>query len=369
MSLSLKDIELYQFRNYYSFELNDIGSFTIFVGPNAIGKTNLIEAIQLITSLNSLKSATLSHLITWGKEQAKVKGSFSNEKRNLTLSLDINKENKKYLLNDKGKKPKDLKGMFPSVIFSPDDLCLIKGSQSIKRKWLDDLGSQLSSNYQVIKRDYEKLLLQKNHLLKDNYSSVLLDSINETLITTGTQLYCYRNSLFNRIIPLIKKYYKIISDSKESIEGTYIPSWETINEEIFQEFNYLKEEARNLFSLHLEKMKTEEKRRGRSLIGPHADKVVFCINKKNVGLYGSQGQQRSLVLSIKLAEVAIIEEFKKQKPILLLDDVMSELDENRRRCLLEFITDDLQTFITTTHLEYFPHSIISNAHTISLAKE
>lgn len=369
MSLLLKDIELYQFRNYSSFKLSDIGSLTVFIGPNAVGKTNLIESIQLITSLNSLKGATSHQMIAWDKERMKIEGFFSDNKRDISLSLNISEGKRNYQLNGKSKRPKDIRGLFPSVIFSPDDLSLIKGSQSVKRKALDDLGAQLSSNYQVIKRDYEKLLTQKNHLLKENFSATFLDSINETFITIGTQLFCYRSSLFQRVVPYIEKYYELISDKKETIQASYIPSWEEVDTEKYNYFNYSKEEVYSLFSENIEKIKEKEIIRKRSLIGPQADKIEFYINGKNAGLYGSQGQQRSLVLSIKLAEVAIIEEMKKQKPILLLDDVMSELDEDRRRCLLEFINDDLQTFITTTHLEYFPEDILNKARIVKLAKE
>lgn len=368
MSLQLKDLELYQFRNYPSFALHDIGPLTIFVGPNAVGKTNLIEAIQLLTSLTSLKNATANQLISWSEEGAKAEGVFSDQRRTIALSLLISKEKKRYQLNKKDKRPKDIRGLFPSVVFSPDDLLLIKGSQSIKRKALDDLGIQLSSNYQIIKKDYEKLIVQKNHLLKEKFSASFLESINETLVTIGTQFYCYRNSLFQRMMPLVKKYYEIISGKKEIIESSYVPSWENNESENFCTFNYPKEEALCLFSESIQKKLSDEKIRKRSLIGPHADRIEFYIDGKNAGLYGSQGQQRSLVLSIKLAEVELIHEIKNQKPLLLLDDVMSELDKDRRKCLLEFITDDLQTFITTTHLEYFSEDILNRAKIISLSK-
>lgn len=366
MGLRIKNVELCNFRNYSHLQLFDLSSLVIFSGPNAIGKTNIIEAIQLVTSLNSFKNPTASQLILWGNDRAQISTDITDGKRLLNVKLTINESKKIYYLNSKKKRAKEIKSILPSVLFSPDDLSLIKGSQSEKRNAIDNIGIQLSMNYNKIKKDYEKVIFHKNKLLKDTTNKQLLCSINETLITVGTQLYCYRNSLFNKMIPYIKDNYKKITDGNEELDISYTPSWEVYNQENFLPYSYTKEEAYNYLSLALKKMTEEEIKRRRSLIGPHADKMDFFISGKNVGVYGSQGQQRSLVLSFKLAEVEVIQTTINQKPILLLDDVMSELDTARRNALMSFIEGDIQTFITTTHLDYFSPELLKRAQIIDL---
>lgn len=370
MTLLVRDIKLRNFRNYSSFSLSDISSLTIFSGPNAIGKTNIIEALQLTTALTTFKNANSQQLIRWGEDTGQVRTHLSDGSRDLVIKMDLNQEKKVFCLNDKKKRTKDIRGLLPSVLFSPDDLALIKGSQSLKRSSIDAIGIQLSANYQVIKRDYEKILLQKNSLLKEESSNEMLESVNETLITIGTQLFCYRSALFNRIIPLMKANYNEIVHRSEELEMAYIPSWcvADINlNNLVENQVYTKEEVTSLFREELQKRKKEEIGRKRSLVGPHADRIEFYINRKNAGIYGSQGQQRSLVLSFKIAEVGVIQDVIHQKPVLLLDDVMSELDKDRRAALIGFIKDDIQTFITTTHLDYFSSNIIKQAKVIELS--
>ena len=366
MDLKVKNIELLNFRNYKNLQLSDLESLVIFLGPNAIGKTNIIEAIQLLTALDSFKKTPASQLIFWDETLSQIGADITNNERLLNIKMSINDGKKTYFLNNKRKQKKELKSILPAVVFSPDDLVLIKGSQSRRRNAIDDIGIQISANYRIIKNDYDKIILHKNKLLKTGENLPLLDSINETLLTVGSKLYCYRSSLFFRLRPFIKNNYIKISEGKETLETSYTPSWEIYNEEIYQDFLYdIKEVSLLLFDA-LNKNKQEEIRRKKSLIGPHADKIDFYISGKNSGLYGSQGQQRSLVLSFKLAEVEIIQEIIKQKPVLLLDDVMSELDTSRRRALMSFIEDGIQTFITTTHINYFSSDIINNAQILNL---
>lgn len=369
MSLKITDISLTSFRNYEHFSLSEIGLLTIFVGPNAIGKTNLIEAIQMTTFGSSFRKPTTQQLISWDENGAKVSLSIKSATRSLVIDLLLTSESRSYLLNGKKKRAKELRGILPSVIFTPDDLFLIKGSQSVKRSSLDQIGVQLTPNYSVIKRDYERILSQKNNLLKDDPPQGYLDSINETLSRIGTQYFLYRSSLLQKLIPYIEKNYRIISGGREEVTISYIPSWEESDPEKFYSKMYSKEEALHHINHSLMIKRNEEIKRKRSLIGPQADKIQFFINGKNAGLYGSQGQQRSLVLSFKIAEVEIIKEITEQTPVLLLDDVMSELDSERRHALLDFISDDIQTFITSTTLDYFPSEILSRAQIIELKDE
>ena len=367
-NLTLSNLKLRNFRNYEALELSGLGALSVLVGPNAIGKTSIIEGIQLLTALQSFRHPTFTQMIHQGKQFCRLDALVKNEHRSLDISLQINDGKKKYLLNSKNKKTAELKGLIPSVTFTPDDLALVKGSSSIKRAAIDNLGGQLSSNHYVIKKDYEKVIRYKNQLLKTDSSDALLDSINETLITCASQLNYYRSALFNKLSPVIASYYSSITASREEVQVCYIPSWESYDQDCVQTFLFSREQAKTSLQEALLKHFQEEKIRKRSLIGPHADHIEFFINGRNAATYGSQGQQRSLVLAFKLAEVYLIQEILQQKPILLLDDVMSELDEDRRGALISFIEGDIQTFITTTNLSYFDESLLRRAEIISLPK-
>lgn len=366
MSLKIKKVELCNFRNYPQLSLSDLGNLVIFFGPNAIGKTNILEALQLVTSLDSFKNAPAAQLVLWDKDTARITTDITDENRLLSVKMIINESKKTYFLNEKKKRAKELKTVLPAVLFSPDDLSLIKGSQSGKRNAVDSVGVQISSNYQLIKKDYEKIITQKNKLLKEEVNNSVLDSINETLLTVGTQLYCYRSSLLNRMIPYLQDNYQHITEGKETLDVSYCASWDKYDPEKYSNELCSKEEAFKKLEEALHASREEEIKRRRSLVGPHADKIDFFISQKNANIYGSQGQQRSLVLSFKLAEVEVIQTIINQKPVLLLDDVMSELDTSRRNSLLQFIEGDIQTFITTTHLEYFSPEILEKAQIIDL---
>lgn len=364
--LRITGIEFGCFRNYPSFSLDDIGPLTIFVGRNAVGKTNIVEGIELLTALASFRNPTARQMVQWGCEEARLRASLTSVSRNLDLELLVAEGKRTYSLNGKSKKIQSLKGLLPAVVFTPDDLDLVKGSHGRKRAALDALGSQLSRNYYVILKDYEKILQHKNKLLKDEGPLSYLDAIDETLLTVGTQLYCYRSSLFMKIAKATERYYREITRGEESVQAAYVPSWEEHDPEQPRSFAIGKPEAAKKLESALVSHREEERRRRHALIGPHADRLEFFIEEKNARMYGSQGQQRSIVLSFKLAEVSIIQEMLDQKPVLLLDDVMSELDAERRDALVGFISGDIQTFITTTNLQYFTDEMLSHARIVEL---
>lgn len=366
MGLLLKNIRFENFRNYSKYSLSDIGPLTVFHGPNAVGKTNIIEGIQLVTSLSSFKSSKVNQLISWDSSYARVDIQSADDIRQLDISLLLHDGKKKYSLNNKEKSTKELRGILPSVVFSPDNLQLIKGGHKDKRNAIDSIGTQLTKNYAVIKKDYEKILRHKNALLKEDKYRQVIDSVDELFITVGTQLFCYRDALLRKMTPYIQDRYEYLVHQKESIALSYTPSWIDEENECLSSVSYTKEEAHKQMSLEVKKKREEEILRKHALVGPHLDKIDFFIDGKNAAFYGSQGQQRSLVLSFKLAELEIIKEQLSQRPILLLDDVMSELDSSRREALIEIIQSDTQTFITTTHLDYFNSSILNNAQIIEL---
>jgi len=366
MGLAITRITLRRFRSYLDAAFDDIGLLTVFVGPNAVGKTNIIEGIQLLTSLSSLRNATAGQLVHWGEKDLFIEAKEKDAYRDLDVSLQTLEGKRLYKVNGKKKAPREVRGILPSVVFSPDDLCLVKGAQSIKRAAIDAIGVQINANYHQIKKDYEKLIRHKNLLLKEGQDPVLLQSVNEMLGVIGAQFQAYRSALFNRMSPFIQGFYQDIAENREDLACSYIPFWEDYDPEAAASYPFTREEGQERFMHEAEARGGEELRRKAALFGPHADKVEFFIDGRNAGAYGSQGQQRSLVLAFKLAEIATIQEITGQQPVLLLDDVMSELDKRRREALLSLLSKDVQTFITTTTLEAFPQKALQQAKVVRL---
>ena len=372
MGLKIQQIHYRNFRNYDNYELTDIGDVTVFVGPNAIGKTNLVEGIQLITAFNSFRSSKTEHLVRFGEDSSFIRAVLSDGVRKLDIDFTIHEGKRSFSLNGKRKQIKNLRGILPSVVFSPDDLNFIKGSQSIKRAEIDNLGSQLSANYSNVRHDYERILKQKNRYLKEGTTHTFLESVNEVLTTIGSQFYVLRTRLVQELIPYIKTYYAELCVDKEEVSIAYIPSWLKYEDPSLQELldsQFSRDEVKEQLDTVIEREFSREHQRRLSLFGPHTDQIVFLINGKEASHFASQGQQRSLVLSYKMAEVALLRDRLNQTPVLLLDDVMSELDEQRRTQLIKVISQDIQTFITSTNLSYFDDEFLSNAEIIELTQE
>ena len=231
------------------------------------------------------------------------------------------------------------------------------------------MGSQLSRNHYLIRRDFDKVLRHKNSLLKDEASPLLLESLNDLMVTCGAQLVCYRAALFGKLAASMASYYAEIVGNRETLSARYAPSWLAEGEWLDVGETLDRDEARERFAAALAASMAQERARHRALVGPHADRIEFFVEGRPVGVYGSQGQQRSAVLAFKLAEVTLICDLLGQQPVLLLDDVMSELDEQRRRALVKFVSGDIQTFITTANLAYFDEDLLAAARVVRLPLE
>ena len=365
--LKIKSLSVSDFRNYEHLSLTGLNNLVIFVGKNGIGKTNILEGIQLLTSTTSFKHPLVSQLIRDGSESARLQTSIEDGNRQLDISLFLEEGKKTYKINGKAKKAADVRGILPSVMFNPDDLELAKKASRVKRDAVDALGMQLSKSYYVVRQDYEKVVRYKNRLLKENATDALIDSIDETLITCGSQLYVYRKSLFKRIIEQVVAHYAHLSFNQEAFSASYVSSWSSLlGHEKQDDHDETRDQVREKLEEALGVHREEERRRERSIVGPHNDKIVFLLGGKDVSDFASQGQQRSVVLAWKLAEVDLIKQTLQQSPLLLLDDVMSELDEIRRNMLVEFVKEETQTFVTTTDLMGFSDQLLGRAQIIEL---
>ena len=389
--LRIDSITFANFRNYGSLSLENLGKLTIFAGYNAVGKTNILEGIQLLTSTSSFRHPQNAQLVRSGCDGGRISLEATDGNRQLEMSLVLEAGKRRYAVNGKAKATADIRGLLPSVMFTPDDLQLAKKSSSAKRTALDDLGVQLTRNYYLVRRDYEKTVRYKNRLLKEEASKALLESINETLLTCGSQLQWFRMMLFNRMIPHVARVYsQLVAGEKnhEEFTASYKPSWDrlsggqganssadegkdpNLNAATFEnkhlEPKLNRDEIRKRMAVELEQWLDEERQRSRCLIGPHNDEITFYLARRDVSTFASQGQQRSVVLAWKLSEVEVTRETMGVHPVLLLDDVLSELDASRREMLVRFVTEDMQTFMTATDLDGFSPELLERARVVNL---
>lgn len=372
MSVVLKDLELYDFRNHSYFHLKEPQQLIVIIGKNASGKTNIIEAVQLVSMLESFRNPHWSNLIKEGEDKACVKAVFLQNERTLEIQMDVGEGQRTYILNGKKKKKNDLLGLVPAVIFTPDDLGLIKDPSETRRKLIDDIGQQLSSTYAQVLSEYQKTLKQRNTILKEYYdrdnSLPLLESWNENLIILGAMLFTHRVRLFVRYIDKIASFYRRTT-FQEELMGSYIPSFQEDDERLSLDVlvDMGKDEVESRLRETLRMIQDKEIIRGKTLVGPHRDEIIFYINGKEARKFASQGQQRSIALALKLGQLTLIKEISGNQPILLLDDVMSELDGQRKELLIKTLDGQIQTIITTTDLACFSQDLLQHAQIIDLS--
>lgn len=359
MSFKIDKVSLDGFRNFKEIQDDPSGNINLVLGDNAVGKTNYIEGIQLLTAMESFRNPGWEEVINWDENEALICIDVVDEKRKISISSRFVSNKRTCFSNGKKKTTNELRGMIPSVLFNPDDLRMVKDSSYIRRQALDQLGIQLSSGYSHMKNDYEKIVTQRNRLLKEkNMPDGLLESWTESLITIGALFYKNRKRLFSRIKDRFSSVFSLLVSSDDA-DIDYIPFWEGYQVE--------KASPEEMINEVYEVVKLREKEQKTTLVGPHKDELLFLINGRNARQYASQGQQRSLVLTWKLVEVEVIQDIIGKTPILLLDDVMSELDEKRRNLFLEYIDKkNIQTFITSANEQYFNDSLLSKAHILRL---
>jgi DNA replication and repair protein RecF len=354
-------LELLDFRSYRNFSFEPDPRLTILVGPNAAGKTNVIEAIQLLTAAESFRRPSWNEVVRWGADEARAELQAAGDGRVLDIAMRATSAGKRsYQVNGKiRRRLSEVAGVLPSVIFTPDDLRMVKDSSDKRREAIDGVGDQLSPAYRSARLEYERILKHRNRLLREGeVSEDMLDLWTTRLIEAGAAFTGHRVRLFERIASRMSEVYSTLSQG-ESLSAVYRPSW--------GEGPTQGEEARQAMNRAVRLKAAAERSRGTSLVGPHRDEVVFLVGEKDARSYASQGQQRTIALSWKLAEVGVITEIGGQPPVLLLDDVMSELDSQRRHELARFVGKAAQTFVTTTNLGYFEEALVQRARVVELA--
>ncbi|MBN3911376.1 MAG: DNA replication/repair protein RecF [Nostoc sp. NMS1] len=350
----LKTLNLRQFRNYQDQKVDFTAAKTILVGNNAQGKSNLLEAVELLATLRSHRMTRDRDLVQEGESIAQINATLERQTgvSDLTLTLRRNGRRSVAINGESIRRQMDFLGVLNAVQFSSLDLDLVRGGPEGRRNWLDTLLIQLEPVYAHILQQYNHVLRQRNAFLKRHVETLDATSLHSELAvwdaqlaTTGTRVIRRRDRAIQRLAPIASAWHASISGSTEILQINYVPN-------IPSEDNH-PEEVQQAFLAKIQQRAIAEMHQGTTLVGPHRDEIELTINQTPARQYGSQGQQRTLVLALKLAELQLIEEVVKEPPLLLLDDVLAELDLSRQNQLLDAIQDRFQTLITTTHLGSF----------------
>lgn len=350
--MNINTLFLKNFRNYKELNLNLSPFLNIFTGDNAQGKTNIVESLYYAALGTSYRIKNDNDLINWQENEALININFSrlDIKNNIKFHLSKLKR-RQIILNGANIRQKDLPGNITVVMFSPEDLMLVKGMPSLRRRFLDIELSQTDIFYYDSLVKYNRIINQRNNLLKkirEKEQSVnMLDMWDTQLINTAVFIWQKRFEAVKKLSLFAAVMQQDISDKKE----TLIIKYKVNNiDEIYDDIDNLKV----IYKEKLINNRFNDVRRGSTCIGPHHDDIELFINEINLKNFGSQGQQRTAVLSLKLAEIEYMKDKLGQYPILLLDDVMSELDKKRREKMVNFFKNkNIQTFITATDLSMF----------------
>lgn len=342
----LKNIELRNYRNYLNLNINLNCGLNIFLGENAQGKTNVAEAIYFLSSLKSHRTSKEKELINWNKDKCYIKGEIQKNNGNNTIEFLIGNEIKRAckINGIKYNKASEIFGFVNVVIFSPEDLKLVKEGPQARRKFIDGELNQIRPKYHHALMQYNHILMQRNNLLKSISRSPSLrmtaEVFGEQLADYGSFICEVRNEFIKKLSLISRLIHRKITSGKEELDIIYDCSGgEFTNKSKIRE-DFLKYYNENI---------NEDIEKGYTLKGPHRDDLIIKINGIDTKSYGSQGQQRSAALSLKLSELEIIKSEVGEYPILILDDVLSELDIKRQKFLLDALKD-IQTILTCTSL-------------------
>lgn len=358
----IEHLLLKNYRNYLNLEISFENKVNVFLGENAQGKTNVMESLYVLAMAKSHRTSNDKDLITWDEEYAKIEGKIKKSHGSLPMQLVISKKGKKAKCNHiEQQKLSQYVGNMNVVMFAPEDLHLVKGSPQVRRRFIDMEIGQVSPIYLHDMGQYQKILQQRNHYLKllqtqKQTDHTMLEILTEQFIQTAVKIIAKRFEFLRLLENWALPIHEGISRGNENLKIQYKPSVDVSED---QDLSKMIEVYENKFY----SIKKREMDRGITLFGPHRDDLIFLVNDRDVQTFGSQGQQRTTALSIKLAEIELIHSEIGEYPILLLDDVLSELDDFRQSHLLNTIQGKVQTFVTTTSVEGIDHQTLKEAST------
>ena len=333
--MKITGLELKNYRNIENISLSPCDGVNIIYGENAQGKTNILEAVFLFTGLKSFRSSKDSELVAFGKDFSVIKTEFEAASRKKTAEIKITDRRRASLNGVSLKSPLELMSKFPCALFSPGFMSLIQNGPSERRKFIDSAICQIKPRYAVLLSEYTKLVKQRNAVLKDNDDiksvRLFLDCVNDAFISLGEEIYKERKEYLSLLLPFVSDIYSGLSSGKEEISFSYLRKGCHSEEENFADIVKNHEKA--------------EINARMTLTGPHRDDIEININGVSARSFGSQGQKRSAAIALKLSEAEVIKNITGEEPVILLDDVMSELDTLRQDYILNHIKNR-QVFIT-----------------------
>ena len=372
----LEQLHLTRFRNYFNCSVKFEAQTIILLGNNAQGKSNLLEAVELLATLKSHRTSKDQDLIFQDESIAQIEAVVKRLYRENTLTLTLRQKGRRTVAVDREtlRRQIDFLGGLNAVQFSSLDLDLVRGSPDKRRNWLDALLVQIEPVYAYILQEYNKVLRQRNALLKtirkslyepsegnakvENSTWEQLAVWDAQLAANGSRVMRRRARVLNRLAPIAQKWHNEISHHTEQLNLIYAPNV-TWSEDDPQQ-------VQQAILDRIQLRQAAEQNLGTTVVGPHRDEVEFNINETPARSYGSQGQQRTLVLALKLAELELIETVVGEPPLLLLDDVLAELDLQRQNQLLSAIGNRFQTIITTTHLSSFDQQWLESSQVLTV---
>lgn len=358
--MKLSSIHLDNFRNYESLSLDFHDKLNVFIGKNAQGKTNLLESIYCLATTKSHRTTRDKEMIRMNQDEALISGYVENRFSEIPISLLLSKSGKRAKINHiELAKLSQYVGALNCVLFAPEDLEIVKGAPEVRRNFIDVECGQISKIYLQSLSDYKRVLKQKNLYLKERHvDKMMVEIFNDQLVEAALEIINKREAFVEALNEYAKQIHSDISNNQENLTVEYRPNIKCLELKKEERLQFLKETYASVIDNEIE--------RRQCLIGPHRDDLKFYINDMDVQTYGSQGQQRSTALSLKLAELDVIANEIGEYPILLLDDVLSELDEHRQAHLLTSIRNRVQTFVTTTSISDINHQIMDemNLYTI-----
>jgi DNA replication and repair protein RecF len=358
----INELKLKNYRNYEHLDIKFQNKVNVFLGENAQGKTNVMESIYVLAMAKSHRTTYDKDLIRWDQEYAKIEGRVQKYNSSLPLELIISKKGKKAKFNHiEQKKLSQYVGNMNVVMFAPEDLQLVKGSPQIRRRFIDMEIGQISPVYLHDVGQLNKVLQQRNRYLKQlqlkkQSDETMLDVLTEQFIALAVKIILKRFEFITLLQNWATPIHEGISRGREVLKIKYKPSVDVSEDQDLSKMVRIYREK-------YEQVKQREIDRGSTLFGPQRDDLLFYVNDHEVHTFGSQGQQRTTALSIKLAEIELIHSEIGEYPILLLDDVLSELDDQRQSHLLNTIQGKVQTFVTTTSVEGINHQTLKEAST------
>lgn len=358
--MQLLKLELRDFRNYEYLYLEPSAGLNLITGENAQGKTNLLEAIYLLATGRPLRAKADDELIRWQAQQALVRAQIHRE-QTLDVEVEIGlsrSQSRSVKVDGQAHRAFSALGIFNVVIFSALDLEVVRGQPADRRRYLDVEISMLSPSYVRALAGYRRALEQRNRLLKscrEQGGAVtpslleLIEAWDEQLVRFGSAIIFARQRFIEALRPLARLAHAELSDGREELDIQYAPA--------IEDASGIREQIAERFRCQLQRLRDEELRRGTTVTGPQRDDLLLYVDGKEARIYGSQGQQRTVTLSLKRAEFELTLQERQEPPIVLLDDVMSDLDDPRRTQLLNLTLKGAQSFITCTSAQPLPKDI------------